>query len=728
MSVSRLQAALASATNEVTLAAANINFDFTLVKCEAPKEYQKLGNVLSKSRKAQAELGSPHITARRLGALFDRICPPTPNLIKAYGTRVSEIAEAAKTSNEPGNGIFAEHMGVDGTSIWAAATSSSTALQLQLLACMLARVWPAQEATSIWVELVNERRKEIERQFENCEEVHFATLAAAAQAEISRKVLAEWDASVRAWLNTADRVKAREQTQLRLIIANLDSAVNKDVAVLPSVMEAWKAALESMENLTCGMPQALVEGPTLLALSSWHLYGDLLVMGKDPADVHFGDHLIPKGGSFTVGLARDTENGSQARRGVYWSLSLKHLRFYGSSVLSEACLDKDFSNVSFSQFCLAVLGCLLGSWSVRCSQISAAARFFASIDAAIGRASHLSSIFTDPTIPDSLSWLRMMGSAASALLDKASDERETALRLLKLGLRRSSKFIPGGVEPFFDLLSPKRLIRCLKGPKERIAYLRRIALTSTGFRGTPFIGYFESSKSKIPKITHVSSVFCSSEEHNVEAAANRGETWDLNDHVDQNLDENGDTPRPKVHFHVKIIHDDIQGFEDMDTSMQYIPIFGDPKVACLYQDAKLGSVRVRDQTIEDISRCLDQDMFSLVDLMVHIQDELRLGPTPKIRKAMAQLSIASKVYQYLPGAMVAIKALDRRVTSAAWGREILPLPKDSGKITISRTLALSCVAYMSCGVDVDPSVLKGAFAMAHEDSLYIAKQVSSLLC
>jgi len=115
---------------------------------------------------------------------------------------VSEIAEAAKEVSEPAEGIFAGFTGVDGTSIWAAATSSSTALQVQLLACMLARVWSPQEATSIWFEIVKERRLQITQRYENSEEIRFATLAAATQSEISRQSLAEWDASARSWLRT----------------------------------------------------------------------------------------------------------------------------------------------------------------------------------------------------------------------------------------------------------------------------------------------------------------------------------------------------------------------------------------------------------------------------------------------------------------------------------------------------------------------------------------------
>jgi hypothetical protein len=49
-------------------------------------------------------------------------------------------------------------MGIDGTVVWAAATSGRDALCVQLLACMLARVWNAAEVTSIWVEILENRK------------------------------------------------------------------------------------------------------------------------------------------------------------------------------------------------------------------------------------------------------------------------------------------------------------------------------------------------------------------------------------------------------------------------------------------------------------------------------------------------------------------------------------------------------------------------------------------
>jgi hypothetical protein len=54
----------------IAFALANLSFDFAMIRLEAPLEYQGLGTALSKRRKHEAEQGSVHTTARRLGALF----------------------------------------------------------------------------------------------------------------------------------------------------------------------------------------------------------------------------------------------------------------------------------------------------------------------------------------------------------------------------------------------------------------------------------------------------------------------------------------------------------------------------------------------------------------------------------------------------------------------------------------------------------------------------------
>lgn len=201
MSISRFNASVISGTNENTLALFNFNVDLSLVKQEAPSEFKDLGRSLTRQRREIAEDGSVHRTARRLGAVFEDIAPHTPHLVRAYGSRVSEISRDIWNEGLLSNrGVFAECAGMDGTSVWAAATSGKTAIAVHLLACMLARAWSSSQATSIWVEIVEARRQELRTQINDGIYNDSAQIGLALSADLSRNDLAELDASTRDWL------------------------------------------------------------------------------------------------------------------------------------------------------------------------------------------------------------------------------------------------------------------------------------------------------------------------------------------------------------------------------------------------------------------------------------------------------------------------------------------------------------------------------------------------
>ena len=162
--VGKVQASLASGSQETTVALANLNVDFSLLKVEAPAEYRELGSALAPWRRSVAEAGMAHTTARRLGSLFQTVLPDTPNLIRAYGQRASELALSPEVNpkGSEDHGPFRDYVGADGTSIWAAATSGSAAIAAHLLACIIAFHWPVAKAVAIWVELVKERKRRLE--------------------------------------------------------------------------------------------------------------------------------------------------------------------------------------------------------------------------------------------------------------------------------------------------------------------------------------------------------------------------------------------------------------------------------------------------------------------------------------------------------------------------------------------------------------------------------------
>jgi hypothetical protein len=235
-SISKFSTALLSVPNEVTVAAANFNLNFSLMKVEAPPEFHGLRDALSHRRRHEAEEGLPHVTARCLGALFESVIPTTPSLTTAYGKRASEISKSTKVA-QPHAGMFADRAGADGTSIWAAATSGQHAIAMHLLACMLARIWKPTEATSIWVELVERRKQEIFKAYNASTATGIPSIMAAQQL-FTREQLSAWDASARSWLQTADAAKRLDQTQLMLIINNVRMPVNTSQEPYDSVLSA----------------------------------------------------------------------------------------------------------------------------------------------------------------------------------------------------------------------------------------------------------------------------------------------------------------------------------------------------------------------------------------------------------------------------------------------------------------------------------------------------------
>lgn len=722
MAISRLQASLAQATNELTVAAANINFDFTLVKCEAPKEYLSLGNALSKKRKDEAEIGQLHITARRLGALFEGTCPATPNLIKAYGLRASEIAAHAKEHfAEPSGSIFAEQNGIDGTSIWAAATSSPAALHVQLLACMLARVWEVQQATSVWYELVKDRRKEVAKRYEEGENLRFATLTAAAQASITRSNLAEWDASARAWLRTADRVKNRAQQQLKLIVANMNIPVSSDMAVYSSVMAAWKSALESMEKLVSGMPQATNIGPPLLALSSWHLYPDLLAMGKREVSVRFDDPLVSPGGQLTIGLS--TEDGEG--RGVYWSLSLAHLNFYGSPVLSHGQFNVSSERLSFSQFAVAIFGSVMGAWHLRGRSINEVAELFIELDNFLAKANQDSSQGEKARdavrrfFQNQSHWFRIMSNTAKLVLESSGAERDEVHKLIILGLRRSSELMPKdqAEPPFFGLCNSSELLGLMRGSVERVAFLRSIVEQCYSDNPTAAASLVIRIKGRSDtQAQYLTAVPLHQTPPHHRWLSDRGqqvqgESWSLIENLHKD--------------------DGYHWFTDASTGNQQTvrEIYGDSDTATICQYRTTPRHSIPPPTLQTLIWSLRNNQLDALSLLRHLHYNVNvLYP---LSATMFALSAAFTFYQSIPSATLNIKALNRPLFTAAW----VPLEKRLTSsdpfesirvesIKMARCRAFSCIAYMEACIDIPPSSLESVFALAHEDSLYLAMPVS----
>ncbi|KAI0017045.1 hypothetical protein F4780DRAFT_627483 [Xylariomycetidae sp. FL0641] len=368
-SFGQLNASATSFRAETTNALVNNNLEINIFSrryISPPSEYAGVGQHLAPYRLREAQDGIRHGVARKLGLLFkDRaILPATPELIKAYGSRASEVSKtsAANPRGNDSHGAFAELIGADATTLWAAATSGWTAIQCHLLACLLARIWEPPEATAIWVGIVAKRKELLKLKLAEEGELDQEILLAAAE-DMPRTDLREWDASARAWLRVADSVMMKQQTQLRLIIDNLDLPVNQKPDAYESVIEAWTSAMTQMEKLLCGMPLQVVRGDILLGLLSWHLYPDMKYLSSQVQEIKQHDPLLEGRGILTVGL-EPSPRIAQDRGSVYWSLPLSHLRYYNRLPVTKtrSIRTTDLDRLTVDELLWAVVSCYILPW------------------------------------------------------------------------------------------------------------------------------------------------------------------------------------------------------------------------------------------------------------------------------------------------------------------------------------------------------------------------------
>ncbi|KAI1841794.1 hypothetical protein JX266_011971 [Neoarthrinium moseri] len=452
--MNEFSASFFSAKNENTLALANANIDFALVKVEVPKQFKGLEKALTKARRENAEHGKQHRTARRLGALFEQIIPDIDVLSEAYGQRVSEIATSPKFALRSADyGPFASHVGVDGTSIYAAASSSKGGIALHLLACMLARMFSSAEATAIWVQLVESRIKELQETSDTAQLSGMAAMYAVEQGlQIMRDDLANWDASARAWLEAANQVKRKEDTQLKLVIKNIPS-INSSGTTYMSITGSWVIAMKTIQNAINGVPQNITNGAVFLAMRCWHLYPNLQVFAPIRS-IEFHDPIFANGGTITLGL----ETKEQDETGVSWSVSLSHLRFYGNPVTVHKSLGVDSDRLTIPELCRVSLGCVISNWTIpSMANIMETADCFVALGEALGFDDEL-----EGSYDADLGWFGPLLQGARSLLYCEEEDRSNAIYLVEYGRRRGRNFLGDelrGSTPMFGLTSPSELFK-----------------------------------------------------------------------------------------------------------------------------------------------------------------------------------------------------------------------------------------------------------------------------
>lgn len=373
------------------------------------------------------------------------------------------------SGNPEKHGPFAAFVGADATSIWAAATSGGPSIAIHLLGCLLARTFrDLAKSIPAMVELVHERQREIKSEANAFSSTasHVAALMAAEQ-PIQRDELQQWDTSARAWLQTADSAMQKEYVQLKLILQNISLPVTSGVPLYDDVVRAWCQAMNGLERHLNGGPQSVTDGAILLAISAWHLYPNLLVLGSESVKVDFGNGGIQSSSLLTVRIT-NVGGSRDEKDGIYWSMALSHYRYYGRALKVVGEVD---DRLTIEQLHLVAFGSLMFDWNVSRNGLKSAAKWLTALKGYLSR--------TELSL-GCPSWLCNLVDAASVVMDAGGAGYDEAMALIAFGQRRGTDFLhPRGQPclPWFGLRF-RHILRALSAqtPEESaLKHLRSVA-------------------------------------------------------------------------------------------------------------------------------------------------------------------------------------------------------------------------------------------------------------
>ncbi|KAF5969581.1 hypothetical protein FBULB1_10155 [Fusarium bulbicola] len=759
MDIQKIGASLISQTAEANFGLATLNVDFSVIKLQAPAEYKPLGNELTPSRRSAAEDGMPHVTARKLGALFQDWIPPVPDLIKAYGRRAVEIAQCRSVNPRASksDGIFAEHIGIDGTGIWAAATSGPHAIPVYLLACMLARMWSTAEAISVWTELVAERKREltaIEETDPSYERAQFTSRISIPRVDL--------------------RVNGRPAHDLGF---RPQTGLCTKPQLFENVRSSWRYAMIAIDSLVKGLPQSVQDGAVLLGLSSWHLYPDMVVLGKGPSPVRVEqkDDLINAAGLLTIGL----NIASSKHHGVYWSLPLSHLRYYGGPVMAERSLATQGNRITVQELFQVSVGSLTRSRNKDRNHLaSIIAELWAYIEAKAHRYA----------APNTMYWLGYIARAMEPLLHSGDLAQKQCLQLMRYGERYCQNFLEEGapVPELFGILKLTTLLPLLNNEEDGVEILRSYAeaigqkgerayiirylvgkgdsksyslnfeyATAFPSQRSSLKGNYDGSAiqgighvrwvqtqfatdaemkdwyydgSRLQRIEIVGEYAFPIESESIYATKTKEETsitwmgppmmfklFKSNNSFSSFVDLDGDTDT---------------GLEELDPSeVSFHLIAGDPDRIALYAthplNESIGPLSIPNQiSIEALSRSLERGSLSPSKLLEYLEAFVR--HRRDLLSSLRALVTVESIYKMLPNSLLALGITSQPLFKMPWipNSDVSELPFSAFPLDDGRTFA--CIALFESGfLAVSPDNLSNVLAMATGDSIFIS---AALLC
>ncbi|KAH9907236.1 hypothetical protein F4778DRAFT_528245 [Xylariomycetidae sp. FL2044] len=272
----------------------------------------------------------------------------------------------------------------------------------------------------------------------------------------------------------------RQQTQLRLVIDNLDIPVNAKPDTYSSVITAWTSAMNQMEKLLCGVPLQVHGGDILLGLLSWHLYPDMKYLSTTERDIRQGDHLLEGRGILTLGLEPSPRMNNDCRS-VYWALPLAHLRFYGRLPVTKtrSVRTSDRDRITVDEMLWAVLSAYILPWDDGSVPTKDVLQFVSDVALELHWAcgfepnerthKYASGTWRSRQGPATEnSWLGMLSRLSLRLKDRLSEERIRKVRAM------GQRFCPAFEMPFQNIFTVQTYLKAAYDEEHKIRLLRAL--------------------------------------------------------------------------------------------------------------------------------------------------------------------------------------------------------------------------------------------------------------
>ena len=485
----------------------------------------------------------------------------------------------------------------------------------------------------------------------------------------------------------------------------------------------------ALEHLITGTPQRIQDGAVLLGLSAWHLYPDMSVLGDRHQHIKQADPLISPGGIITLGLQGLTK---ELDKGIFWSLPLAHVYYYGDPVVTVGHAGIGDSQVTFNEFMFVVLGSVLAGWNLSDITPYAALSLIPLLADAIDFQKKSKAV-------KQIQWLELLASVAIKVRRSGNNPSEQITRLISFGQRRCSGFlshIDHHPPPVFGLTDFKVLLETFGDNEElKIKMLNLWALKlfrTYNFRNL-VIRYRQYITSQFKYIS-------------INPGRNRGKkrTWNSEDPLVNisrfgwsGYEENDPDGFLDLSYYPEQETYLPTGLEERRCSVRMPPgpgeksiehtfVCGDVESAAIFvstdQKAKLKNLK-NEMSVKDLLLLIDSGGINRSQLVSRLTNSGHISKFSTYFQSLQAVHEAEQIYSYLRGAQVDLQITSHTLSLSKWWNE------SSNSIVNSNARDLrnvfSCIALFETGfMDVDPaSIGEDIIAMCNANSIFVASEL-----